>query len=240
LPVNIVEPRSAHARGAVFALGALRGRRWQTLPAEVERALVDLAAGADLPQGERLSLEVRRIGSVTVKVFPPRTVFGLLRTPRALRSARLHFQCLPVPSPRPLAALYRTRLGESVLVREFLPGRLLAETFGRDAASDAALPGFLAELRRLPWQHGDLHPRNLIWDGKRWLLLDVDGLRHGLHLRGRVLVGQWACLLRNLRDLERVRALFNATQALVPALDRTRWTDVLAAAGPAPSPGDAS
>jgi hypothetical protein len=217
-----------NARGEAWRIGDTPGRRWGALPAEAERALARWTSGAGAPSGERMSMEATRVGSVTVKIFPPRTPFGFFREPRALRSARWHFACLAVPTPRPLAALHRGRLGESVLVREFIPGRLLAETFGRDPASDQALPRFLAELRKLPWQHGDLHPRNLLWDETRWVLLDVDGLRHGLHPRRRVLLKQWICLVQQLEDVERAAALFRATQALAGALDRTRWSDVLA------------
>jgi hypothetical protein len=51
------------------------------------------------------------------------------------------------------------------------------------------------------------------------VLLDVDGLRHGLHLAGRVLVGQWARFVLHLGDEERVRDLHRRT---AERLGRTR------------------
>jgi hypothetical protein len=173
-----------------------------------------------------MSASAFRSGTWTVKRFPAPTVFGWLRTPRALRSARRHFACLPVPSPRPLVAVAKNRRGPSLLVREFVAGKTLGELWGRDEASEAALPAFLAALRRLPQQHGDLHPGNLLWTGDRWVLLDVDGLRHGLHLRRRVLFGQWLCLASRLSGEERMARLFRRTQELAPGLDGTRWEDL--------------
>jgi hypothetical protein len=209
-----------------FRRDGLTGLAWGEVPEELARAFPEwLARGA--PEGEvRLSAAVFRAGGFAVKRFPAPSVFGWVREPRALRSARRHFACLPVASPRPLVALAESRRSPSLLVREFLEGRVLAELWGRDEASERALPGFLADLRRLAMQHGDLHPGNLLWTGERWVLLDVDGLRHGLHLRRRVLLGQWTCLAAKLTDEARVERLFRRTLELAPGLDDTRWTDV--------------
>lgn len=232
-PERANDPREA--AGRPYRLGALRGRAFAALAPELERALPGWLAGQEGPGSERMSAAAFRSGPWTVKRFPAPSVFGWLRAPRAVRSARRHFACLPVPSPRPLVAVARSRRGPSLLVREFVAGRVLTELWGRDEASEAALPGFLAELRRLPMQHGDLHPGNLLWTGARWVLLDVDGLRHGLHLRARVLFGQWVCLASRLADEERVERLFQRTQELARGLDPTRWEDLrraLARRGP--------
>lgn len=238
VPASTID-RARPAR--VFRAGDLSGWAWDEVPAELVRAFPEwLATGA--PAGSELSAAVFRAGGFAVKRFPAPSVFGWLREPRAVRSARRHFACLPVPSPRPLVALARSRRDASLLVREYLEGRVLSELWGRDEASERELPAFLAALRRLPLQHGDLHPGNLLWTGECWVLLDVDGLRHGLHLRRRVLLGQWICLAGKLAgssagsstgspadsspDEARFERLFRRTLELAPGLDGTRWPDV--------------
>jgi hypothetical protein len=224
-------------RGAPFAREGLRGRVFGPLDERLAAALAGWLE-REIPGAERLSASAFRCEAWTVKRFPAPSVFGWLRPPRALRSAWRHFDCLPVPSPRPLVALARNRRGPSLLVREFVSGRTLTEVWGRDEAAERALPDFLAALRRLPLQHGDLHPGNLLWTGTGWVLLDVDGLRHGLHRRARVLAGQWLCLLGRLGTDGRAERLFRRTQALAPGLDPTSWEDVVRTLAQRRSPTD--
>jgi predicted unusual protein kinase regulating ubiquinone biosynthesis (AarF/ABC1/UbiB family) len=117
-------------------------------------------------------------------------------------------------------------------VREHVEGALLRDVWGRDPAAEEALAGFLAEMERRGVLHGDLHPQNLLWTGVEWVLLDVDGLRHALHGRKRVLTGQWARFLLHLPERERVRALHRRTGELLAASGArpVPWEDVHARA----------
>jgi hypothetical protein len=204
-------------RGRLLAVGGLRARAYAALAPELLALLPRWYA--ELPR-EGVVLHERvvvRVGSLVVKRFPPPSVFGWWRAPRSTRSAARHFWCRPVPSPRPLVALWRDFRGPSVLVREFVAGALLAEA-PAEGPSEVALADFLVALARHDVLHGDLHPRNLLWDGTQWWLLDVDGVRHGLHSRTRVWRATWARLALYLGP-ERARALF------VSALPRCgpRW-----------------
>jgi len=208
----------------------LSGRAFGPLPPEVEAALPRWFAG-DLSGGVALKPpDVHRVGELVVKRFAAPTVFGLVRAPRAVRSARRHFWCLPTPSPRPLIALWRGPGSPSVLVREFVAGRLLADVPAGETEAERALAPFLRQLVSGRVLHGDLHPRNLLWTGERWLLLDVDGVRHGLHSRRRLLVDMWARLLLHLGDGSRVHALYRACMEPLGETARAPWTEVERAA----------
>jgi tRNA A-37 threonylcarbamoyl transferase component Bud32 len=217
--------------GRAYRAGALRGRAYGELEAQLAAALPCWLAEGRVPEGQALKPpQVYRAGELVVKFFPPPTVFGWLRAPRAVRSAERYFACLPVPSPRPLVALARSSRGPSLLVREFLPGALLSELWGTDEPAERALADFLAAMLRQGVLHGDLHPRNLLWSAGRWVLLDVDGVRHRLHDRARVLLGQWARLCFHLGDEPRLERLFRRTLELGGGADGSDWQAVRRAA----------
>jgi predicted unusual protein kinase regulating ubiquinone biosynthesis (AarF/ABC1/UbiB family) len=111
-----------------------------------------------------------------------------------------------------------------------LSGALLSELWGADESAERALAEFLAGMLAAGVLHGDLHPRNLLWSAGRWVLLDVDGVRHRLHDRSRVLLGQWARLLFHLGDEERLERLFRRTLELGGGADGSDWQAVLRAA----------
>jgi predicted unusual protein kinase regulating ubiquinone biosynthesis (AarF/ABC1/UbiB family) len=112
-------------------------------------------------------------------------------------------------------------------VREHVEGTLLLDLW-RSLAGDAEdrLVAFLADMERHGVVHGDLHPRNLLWSGREWVLLDVDGLRHGLHDPVRALVGQWARFVLHLGDEERVHGLHGRASALLAGGTRVPWEAV--------------
>lgn len=197
------------------------------LAAAVPRWLTELA----VPEGTALKApDVHRLGGLVIKFFTQPSLFGWLRAPRAVRSAEGYFACLPLRSPRPLVALGRRFGRTSVLVREHIEGVLLREVWSdaaqRDPRATDALAGFLAAMERQGIIHGDLHPRNLLWNGSEWVLLDVDGLRHGLHDPVRVLTGQWARFVLHLGDEERVRALHAHTLRELGPAARVSWERV--------------
>jgi predicted unusual protein kinase regulating ubiquinone biosynthesis (AarF/ABC1/UbiB family) len=147
-----------------------------------------------------------------------------------VRSAERHFWCLPLASPRPLVAAGRQLQRASVLVREHVEGRTLRELWdspaGLGAREEGELASFLAAMERHRVIHGDLHPRNLLWNGSAWLLLDVDGLRHGLHDSRRVLTALWARLLVHLGDERRVRALHARAAEELGSAASVAWPDI--------------
>ncbi len=220
-------PTHSFGAGRPWSQRGLAGRAYGEIAPELADALLRWLDSGHVPEGETLEPpHVFRSGELVIKFFPAPSVFGWLRRARAVRSAELHFRCLPVASPRPLIAVARNRRGPSLLVREFVPGALLWDVWSRDERAEAELPAFLALMQRHGVLHGDLHPHNLLWNGERWLLLDVDGLRHGLHSRSRVLEGQWTRLCFYLRDERRVERLFARTRELGPGTDPTDWSRV--------------
>lgn len=220
-------PGVLERRGHALRLGALSARAYVPLtPALVARLpgwYEDAAReGVALRDGS-----VVRIGGLVVKRFPAPSAFGRLRAPHATRSAARHFWCLPVPSPRPLVALWSSRASTSVLVREYVAGQPLSAVGAAERAAETALAPFLASLARHAVLHGDLHPENLLWDGSRWWLLDVDGVRHGLHSRRRVWLGMWArCAL--YLGAARARGHFDACMAVVGPRWQLAWEAVRA------------
>jgi hypothetical protein len=222
-----------------FAGEVTRGRSWRAAdvagrayasvqPALAERVPRWLATLA-VPEGTALKApDVFRVGELVVKFFTRPSLFGWLRPPRAVRSAERYFWCLPLRSPRPLVAAGRG--GKSVLVREHVAGELLSTAWHgadwRDGRAAEALAAFLADMQRHGVVHGDLHPRNLLWTGAEWVLLDVDALRHGLHDPARVLAGQWARFVVHLGDEERVRALHRRAGELAGRSATVPWEEV--------------
>ena len=213
------------AGGRALRIGDLSARAYAPLaPALLARLPAWYADAA--AHGEVLrSGAVVRIGGLVVKRFPAPSVFGWVRAARATRSAARHFWCLPVPSPRPLVALWRDFASPSVLVREYVAGELLSALDEGQRAAEEALAPFLASLARHAVLHGDLHPQNLLWDGARWWLLDVDGVRHGLHSRRRVWLGMWARCALYLGEA-RARALHARCMTEVAPRWQLAWEDV--------------
>lgn len=213
-------------RGRALRADGLVGRAYATPTPELLAALARWLDARAVPEGTPLKApDVHRLGDLVVKLFTQPNLFGWLRAPRAVRSAERHFWCLPLRSPRPLLAAGETR-GPSLLVREHVSGELLKDVWRNDAHAEEALAAFLAGMERHGVVHGDLHPRNLLWTGSDWVLLDVDGLRHRLHDPVRVLTGQWARFVFHLGDEERVRALHARAGALAGGAARVPWESV--------------
>jgi hypothetical protein len=203
---------------AAWAAHGARGTAYGEIGPELAAALAGWIAG-ELPQGTALKApDVFRCGELVVKFFPRRSrLIRWLRKTPALRSAERYFGLLPIPSPRPLLALEgvgRER-DQSLLVSEYVAGPHLWEVWRDDGEARAALPGFLATMHRQRVLHGDLHPRNLLWSGGKWVLLDVDGVRHWFHVTARVIRGQWARLLLALRDEAGLELAYRSYLALL-------------------------
>jgi hypothetical protein len=214
-------------RGRALRADGLVGRAYATPTPELLAALARWLDARAVPEGTPLKApDVHRLGDLVVKLFTQPNLFGWLRAPRAVRSAERHFWCLPLRSPRPWIAVGRPLRRVSVLVREHVAGRDLAELWGQDERAEEALAGFLAAMERHGVVHGDLHPRNLLWTGEEWVLLDADGLRHGLHFERRVRLGQWARLTVHLGDEARVERLFRRSAPGSDGARRVQWSEV--------------
>lgn len=154
-----------------------------------------------------------------------------LRAPTAWRVARLGLALPDGAAARPLATLRWSR-AISLLAAEFVPGRTMLDAWRSDAACVDALPLFMARLHDAGAFHGDLHPGNLLWTGARWVLLDLESLRHPLRtLRRRALaVDQWARLHYRLHEDLQVKAAFEEYLRIraVPWDSDVAWREVLA------------
>lgn len=183
----LVLPR---ARG--FAYGALDDELLSRLPLWLESGRVE--DGSELKPGR-----VYRWRDCVVKFLAPaRAPWRWLRTSAAVREADAHLG-MPVCVPAPLCALTGAR---GILVTAFVAGTPLREAWCGDPAAREALPAFLAALHRARVHHGDLHPGNVLFDGRRLVLLDLAALRRGLHLlfEEKLVRAEWSSLLVHLGD----------------------------------------
>jgi len=109
----------------------------------------------------------------------------LWRPSRAWHSWREAHRLLffDIPTPRPLA-LIEERCGplrrRAWLICEYCPGPNLLRHLSPDSAPPAdegkAIRELFAALCRHRISHGDLKATNLLWDGERVLLIDLDGV----------------------------------------------------------------
>ena len=219
-----------------YRAGRASGFRYGELPADVaadlERTLVarDVAGGTALKERR-----VYRRGPWLYKLFPARRrLRDLARANAAVRSADLHAALAPIRTPAPLVAVGLRDgafAGPSLLVCEFVEGRSLDEVWDRDRAAVDAFARLLAAMHARGIFHGDLHPKNVLWDGASWTLIDVGSMRHPLrNLRPRALaLDQWAELDRRLGSPSSMRAAFELYSAELgrPAAEAERaWARV--------------
>lgn len=127
----------------------------------------------------------------------------------------------------------RLRVESSLLVTEFIEGATLFEVWNREPAAVEALATFLAALERARFDHGDFHPGNVLWDGERWALLDLESLREVVspfHSARR----EEARFARTLRALDfdpRVAEVHERYSAELGRRDaRARWSSIEARA----------
>lgn len=155
-----------------------------------------------------------------------------LRPTRAMHSWRAAhmLRFLGIPTPAPLA-IVEQRLGplraEAWLLTEYCPGIDLLHLFANRsdeepaAAEGAAIRHLFHALHREGISHGDLKATNLLWDGTRLWLIDLDATRR--HRSARSHARAWR------RDRARLLRNWPATSVLY------RWLDAnLPPAGPAP------
>ncbi|MDF1836669.1 MAG: phosphotransferase, partial [Planctomycetota bacterium] len=156
-----------------------------------------------------------------------------LQPPGAKRAVAAYLRLLPVPSPTPV---FWDRLDHpdyrSVLVYEYAEGPTLHQLWKLgDAEAIAALPPFMGALYRTGVLHGDLHGRNLVWTEGRWLVLDLDSIRSGLHSlrRNKIWERTWARLLFDFEGAPEAQELYEqfAQCAGLPGDSKEAWNRIL-------------
>ncbi len=175
---------------------------------------------------------VWRHADLAIKLFPAEALVRLgLRRSRAMRSAELHKSLLPLPTPRPRLVL-EDRSGSSLLVADFVRGEFLNALWNDNGPGVKAFPHFMAACHRCSTLHGDFHERNALWDGRDWVLLDLDGMRGPLHnlRRETLILGHWGRIhmsLRGARGLKDSFATYLDSAKLAWDLERS-WPKVVA------------
>lgn len=184
------------------------------LPQKVAEALPRLLSG-EVPSDTRVLKQgyVFLVDGFVIK-FYPRTQkrFDWLRAPKALRAVRVHRRLLPVHSPDPV---YWERVDrpefDSLLVYEFVEGPTLLDLWKQEhQESRDALPKLFADLHATGVLLGDLHAKNLLWSDRGWCIIDLDGVRGGLHAlrRRRITEIMWARLLFDFEKSPEAEGLY--------------------------------
>ncbi len=242
-------PESAHGRILWYV----------PFDADLESALLaalelgQVTGGVELKPGR-----VWRLGEATIKLYRASGALrDRLRRPGAIRAARVARRVGVEATPRVLAAAWQSgflRAGPSVLATEYVEGLDLGQILlAEDVRAFDAFPTFLADLHARGVHHGDFHPWQLLWDGERWVLLDLDGVRHPLralrrehleleawgrlHFYARAFVGSFterslAPLFARYYELRRpgrdVEVAWRQVEALAERFGRSRRTPAVA------------
>lgn len=187
------------------------------------------------PSGERVGLaDVWLVDNAVVKLQgAPSGLLRSWRRSRLRRAAAGHYSLLPLVSPRPLALIERRspgrRLLGAALAMERLVGVELRTAWADESARDALAP-VMVQLIADGAIHGDIHPGNLLWDGQRWAVIDLDSLRHPLHglLRRRTWLRTWGSLLAKVPDEAGMAVVHAAACAMTGHGDGTaRWRQIV-------------
>lgn len=195
------------------------------------------------PEGHELRAgRVWRVRDLVVKRAggerPGRSSSARRAARAAQRLAALGLAELGIAAPRALVEWGpRWRIAGSLLVSDWVEGRALFEVWGRDEAALAAFPALISSLHAHGVYHADFHPENVLWDGRRWNLIDLEAVRTRPPWRPwrRIAVEQWARVLRALDYDARVEALYGVYCTLANAsgaarLDAASWSSVVGAA----------
>jgi phosphotransferase family enzyme len=201
-----------------YHVGAARGFRYREVPAELESEVETWLDARHVAGADVIKINaVYRRGPWLIKLFRASDSWkDRLRRSPAVRCAELHGRLAPIRTPAPLFALERRnggRLGPSLLAEEFVEGAPLSEAWTSDERAALALPDFMLAMHRRRVFHGDFHPKNLLWTGSEWVLIDLVALRHPLRCLWprRLILEQWASLQRRLGaddPTARVRSAF--------------------------------
>ncbi len=211
------------------------------LDPHVARALPGWIATGEVDGGRALrSRRLWRLGGDVLKLHGPERWMRRSRALRAALAAERGRRCKELePHARfaqPRLVLEwgsRLRIEGSLLATEFIEGGTLFEVWNREPRAVASLAPFLAALERARFDHGDFHPGNVLWDGERWALLDLESMREFVspfHAARREEV-RFARMLRALDFDPRVADVHEAYAAELGRPDaRARWSSIEARA----------
>lgn len=134
----------------------------------------------DAPELGPLVLRHYHRGGLPGRISRDRYVYRGLAASRPFREFRILCQALqdglPVPAPV-AAAVHREglRYRGDILMTRIPNARSLADLLAQDAECDwPALARAIGVTHRAGYWHADLNARNVIWDGRRWTLIDWD------------------------------------------------------------------
>lgn len=201
-----------------FAYGSAGGGEGELL----ERGRAWLARGPGAEDEVLKEGRVWRHGPYAVKRFEPELGVRLrLRPSRARRNAQLHFAVAPIATPRPFLVL-EDRARGSLLVSEYVSGEFLHRLWNGGGPGVAAFPAFMAEMHQHGVFHGDFHLGNALWNGRAWVLLDLEGIRARRRTFDRLtlVLEQWARVHLGLRGARGLQAAFDEYLKL----RRMRWS----------------
>ena len=210
--VNTQVPEPQRRRGKPFGIGSASGRAFAELGDDVPAQLLSWLEAGTVADGEAIKPgRVYARGDWIIKIFAAGQRWrDRLRPSPALRCARAHAGLDAVRTPRPIATLEFPN-GRSLVVIERIDGRTLDAVVADPEAQDGveAFVHMMVAMHRARVFHGDLHPDQVLWDGKDWFLLDLDGLRHPLRSLNRrgVIELQWARLCRSIHP-EQLHSVF--------------------------------
>jgi len=194
---------------------------WQRFPACDDTTATLLQKwSTDGPSATAETLKPGKVWAISGVVVKSAPAYRLRRA--ATGVARV----APLAAPEPL--MLGVRGGEGLLAMRRCPGVRLDDAWDDPAARDG-LADLIASLLRRRLVHGDLSPDNLLWDGERLWLLDLDGLRNPLHglLWRRQLRRQWAWFLDTLPNDVRIRAAYDRSCTALGLTDvERRWRAV--------------
>ncbi len=198
----------------------VRTLAFEDVPPEVATNVADFLEGRPPPAAEVYKPgRVWRLGELVIKRWPAPLGWERLRESRALASARLARSIGRELTAQPLLVATQGGLfasGASLLVMEFIAGSWLHRLAASDQAAREAFPKFVATLHQKKIAHPDFNIRNCLWDGSRWVLIDLDGVRTNARITSAMAESQWARILGALRLVPGSREMFQNYARLAP------------------------
>ncbi len=146
---------------------------------------------------------------LAVKLAGPARGLAAWRPSRLARAAAAHGRLAPIAAPEPLVLTEARdrwgRLRGACLVMRLVQGVPVDRCLDDPAAVEAIIDLFAA-LHRRRIVYGDLHPGNMLWDGHRLALIDLESMRPRIHglVAGYAWRRAWAGLLFRIPDPERL------------------------------------
>lgn len=197
---------------AGFGSPARRGRAYgyqlAPLPADLLDRIPDWLRQGHVAGGEVIRPNrVYRYDQWLVKLYGRgHPIKDRFRRSAALRSAEWHFKVLPLRTAKPFLAVETRSWGlitGALLVTEFVRGPSLQDLWGKpDGETRQALQAFsefMAQMQSRRVYHHDVHPENFLWDGREWVLIDLDAMRRSRPIGRRRSEKQWARLVFSAR-----------------------------------------